>query len=110
MTAAAIMLAVQRGLLDLDKPIAAYLPDFTVNSRFEAKPQAKMTLRHLLSHRAGFTHEAPIGNNDDLSFPSFEAHVRSISDTWLRFPVGDRFRYSNLGVDLAGFILQTAMR
>jgi CubicO group peptidase (beta-lactamase class C family) len=110
MTATAIMLAVQRGLLDLDRPIVAYLPDFTVNSRFEAKPQATMTLRHLLSHRAGFTHEAPIGNNDDLSFPSFEAHVRSISDTWLRFPVGDRFRYSNLGVDLAGFILQTAMR
>jgi CubicO group peptidase (beta-lactamase class C family) len=110
MTATAIMLAVQRGLLDLDKPIAAYLPDFTVNSRFKARPQEDMTLRHLLSHRAGFTHEAPIGNNDDLSFPSFEAHVRSISDTWLRFPVGDRFRYSNLGVDLAGFILQTVMK
>lgn len=80
-----------------------------MNSRFDNKPQEKLTLRHLLSHRAGFTHEAPIGNNDDLSFSSFEAHVRSISDTWLRFPVGDRFRYSNLGIDLAGFILQTAM-
>ncbi len=110
MTTTAIMLAVQRGLLDLDRPIVAYLPEFTVNSRFEAKPQATMTLRHMLSNRAGFTHEAPIGNNDDLSFPSFEAHVRSISDTWLRCPVADRFRYSNLGFDLAGFILQTVMR
>jgi CubicO group peptidase (beta-lactamase class C family) len=110
MTATAIMLAVQRGLLDLDKPITTYLPDFAVHSRFEVKPQEKMTLRHLLAHRAGFTHHTPIGNDDDLSFPSFEAHVRSISDTWLRFPVGDRFRYSNLGVDLAGFILQTVMR
>jgi CubicO group peptidase (beta-lactamase class C family) len=110
MTAVAIMLAVQRGVLDLDQPIIAYIPDFAVNSRFEPKPQAKMTLRHLLSHRAGFTHEAPIGNNDDLSSPSFEAHVQSISDTWLRFPVGDRFRYSNLGIDLAGFILQRVMR
>jgi CubicO group peptidase (beta-lactamase class C family) len=109
MTATAIMLAVQRGVLDLDKPISAYIADFSVNSCFEAKPQAKMTLRHLLSNRAGFTHEAPIGNDDDLSFPSFEAHVRSISDTWLRFPVGDRFRYSNLGFDLAGFILQRVM-
>jgi CubicO group peptidase (beta-lactamase class C family) len=110
MTTTAIMLAVQRGLLDLDKPISAYLPDFRVQSRFETKPEAKMTLRHLLANRAGFTHEAPIGNNDNLSFPSFEAHVRSISETWLRFPVGDRFRYSNLGFDLAGFILQTVMR
>jgi CubicO group peptidase (beta-lactamase class C family) len=109
MTATAIMLAVERGLLDLDKPITTYVPDFRVKSRFGKEPQEQMTLRLLLSHRAGFTHEAPVGNNDDLSFPSFEAHVRSISDTWLRFPVGDRFRYSNLGVDLAGFILQTVM-
>lgn len=110
MTATAIMLAAQRGLLDLDKPITTYVPDFTINSRFEENARAKMTLRYLLANRAGFTHEAPVGNDDDLSFPSFEAHVRSISDTWLRFPVGDRFRYSNLGFDLAGFILQTVMR
>jgi CubicO group peptidase (beta-lactamase class C family) len=106
-TATAIMLAVQRGLLDLDKPITTYLPDFTVHSRFEVAPERKITLRHLLSHRAGFTHEAPIGNNYDPTFSSFEAHVHSISQTWLRFPVGERYRYSNLGFDLAGYILQT---
>jgi CubicO group peptidase (beta-lactamase class C family) len=105
-TAAAIMIAVQRGLLDLDAPVTTYLPDFTVHSRFEERPQERMTLRLLLSHRAGFTHEAPIGNNYDASFPSFEAHIQSISDTWLRFPVGQRYRYSNLGFDLAGYILQ----
>ena len=105
-TATAIMLAVQQGILDLDEPIAAYLQDFTVQSRFEQMPQHLMTLRLLLSHRAGFTHEAPVGNNYEPAFPDFEAHVRSISQTWLRFPVGERYRYSNLGVDLAGFILQ----
>jgi CubicO group peptidase (beta-lactamase class C family) len=105
-TSTAIMLAVQRGILDLDEPITSYLPDFSVQSRFESAPQRKMTLRMLLSHRAGFTHEAPVGNNYDPAFPSFEAHVRSISQTWLRFPVGERYRYSNLGFDLAGYILQ----
>jgi CubicO group peptidase (beta-lactamase class C family) len=105
-TATAVMLAVQRGLLDLDQPISAYLPDFTVQSRFDSTPQQKMTLRHLLSHRAGFTHEAPVGNNYEPAFPDFEAHVRSISQTWLRYPVGERYRYSNLGFDLAGYILQ----
>jgi CubicO group peptidase (beta-lactamase class C family) len=108
LTTTAIMLAAQRGIVDLDKPVTTYLPTFAVNSRFDAKPQDKMTLRHLLSNRAGFTHEAPVGNNYDLSFPSFAAHVDSISQTWLRFPVGDRFRYSNLGFDLAGHLLQTA--
>jgi CubicO group peptidase (beta-lactamase class C family) len=105
-TATAIMLAVQSGLLDLDKPISDYLGNFTIQSRFEAAPQKKMTLRLLLSHRAGFTHEAPVGNNFDPAFPDFETHIRSIAATWLRYPVGERYRYSNLGVDLAGYILQ----
>jgi CubicO group peptidase (beta-lactamase class C family) len=30
----------------------------------------------------------------------------SISDTWLRFPVGSGYAYSNLGIDLAGYILE----
>jgi CubicO group peptidase (beta-lactamase class C family) len=105
-TAAAVLVAVQDGLLDLDTPIKQYLPGFTVNSRFDAHPEEKITLRLLLSHRAGFTHEAPVGNNYDRDSGSFEQHIRSISQTWLRFPVGQRYSYSNLGVDLAGYILQ----
>lgn len=105
-TALAILHAVQDGLLSLDKPITEYIPWFTVNSRVEEAPQNKMTLRLLLSHRAGFTHEAPIGNNYDFYDKKFEDHVKSISDTWLRFRVGERYSYSNLGIDLAGFILQ----
>jgi CubicO group peptidase (beta-lactamase class C family) len=112
--ATAVMIAVQRGLLDLDRPITAYLPDFTVASRLEREPQAKITLRLLLSHRAGLTHEAPLGGNFEPGFktasPSFEAHAESISRTWLRYPVGERYAYSNLGIDLAGYILMKACR
>ena len=32
--------------------------------------------------------------------------MRSISDTWLRFPVGTGYAYSNLAIDLAGYILE----
>lgn len=105
-TATAEMIAVQDGLVDLDKPISEYIPDFTVNSRYDEKSQDNITIRHLLSHRAGFTQEAPVGNNFYPESPSFEAHVKSISDTWLRYPIGQRYAYSNLGIDLAGYILQ----
>jgi CubicO group peptidase (beta-lactamase class C family) len=105
-TATAVLRAVQDGLVDLDTPITTYLPDFTVHSIFEDRPESRITLRHLLSHTAGFTHEAPIGNNWDGDADSFAAHIRSISGTWLRFPVGSGFAYSNLGIDLAGYILQ----
>ncbi len=105
-TAAAVLIAVQEHLLDLDRPIHEYMPGFRVNSRFEEHPERKMTLRLLLSHRAGFTHEAPVGNNYDGDSASFARHIQSISQTWLRFPVGQRYSYSNLGIDLAGYILE----
>jgi CubicO group peptidase (beta-lactamase class C family) len=106
LTAAAVLAAVCDGLVDLDAPITDYLPWFTVNSRFEEHPERRMTLRLLLSHRAGFTHEAPDGSNYEQGSGSFESHVRSIARTWLRFPVDQRYAYSNLGIDLAGYILQ----
>ncbi|GAA1971518.1 hypothetical protein GCM10009798_35510 [Nocardioides panacihumi] len=105
-TATAVMQAVQAGRLDLDEPITTYLPDFTVHSAFEAHPERRITLRMLLSHTAGLTHEAPVGNSNELDPGTFDEHVRSISDTWLRFPVGSGFAYSNLGIDLAGYILE----
>ena len=105
-TALAILLAVQDGLLNLDTPIKKYLPGFTVHSIYEDHPEDQITLRHLLSHRAGFTHEAPIGSNFDDRSHTFKEHIESITDTWLRYPVGYRFSYTNLGIDLAGYILQ----
>lgn len=105
-TATAVLHAVQEGLVELDVPIVRYLPEFRVRSPFEEHPERRMTLRHLLSHTAGFTHEAPVGSNYLVGRESFEAHCRSISETWLRFPVGRHFQYSNLGIDLAGYVLQ----
>jgi CubicO group peptidase (beta-lactamase class C family) len=111
-TAIAVLVAVQDGLVGLDTPIKEYLPAFTVHSRFEPHPEEIITLRHLLAHWAGFTHDAPLGNNlddpdYDLDAPDyFEKHIESISDTWMRFPVGYRYAYTNLGYDLAGYILQ----
>ncbi len=71
-TALGVLMAVQDGLLDLDEPVTTYLPEFTVNSPFEEHPEKKMTLRILLAHRAGFTHEAPVGGNYDSRPHTFE--------------------------------------
>ncbi|WP_157973739.1 serine hydrolase domain-containing protein [Desertihabitans aurantiacus] len=105
-TATAVMCAVRDGLVDLDEALPAYLPEFTVHSRWESTPEARITLRHLLSHRSGLVHEAPRGSNYDNSDDSFEDHCASISETWLEFPVGDHYSYSNLGIDLAALVLQ----
>jgi CubicO group peptidase (beta-lactamase class C family) len=105
-TATAVMRAVQAGRVDLDAPITTYLPGFRVHSAFEPHPERRITLRRLLSCTAGFTHEAPLGNNFEPEPGTFDAHVRSISQTWLRFPVGTGYAYSNLGFDLAAAALE----
>jgi CubicO group peptidase (beta-lactamase class C family) len=105
-TAVAVMVAVQDGLLELDVPIIEYWPEFTVNSRFEVNPEKKITLRHLLSHTSGIAHEAPVGNGREPSYGSLEEHILSVSDTWLRHKVGEGWSYSGFGYDIAAYILQ----
>jgi CubicO group peptidase (beta-lactamase class C family) len=107
-TAVGALTAVRDGLLELDQPLSRYLPDFRVQSIFEDRPQDRITLRHLLMHTAGFTHEAPGGGNYDASVPTFDEHVAGIEDTWLMCRVGERYQYSNLGIDLAGYLVEKA--
>jgi CubicO group peptidase (beta-lactamase class C family) len=107
-TATVILKAAQEGILALDIPVTEYMPGLRLLSRFEKHPERKITLRLLLSHRVGMTHEAPLGNNWDGINCSFEDHIESINGTWLRHPVGQRYDYSSSGFDLAAFILQCA--
>lgn len=105
-TALAVMFLVQDGLVNLDTPIKKYLPDFRIKSCYEESLEEKITLRMMLNHTAGFTHEAPIGNNYDPQCKSKQEHWNSIYDTWLKFPVNIRYSYSNLGYDLAVKIIE----
>jgi CubicO group peptidase (beta-lactamase class C family) len=103
-TALAALLAVQDGVLDLDAPLRRVVPGIAPRSRFDGDPADQITVRHLLSHMAGLTRQAPIDN----TYPSWDDHVASIGDTWLRFPVGTRYAYSDIGIDLVGRVLEVA--
>jgi CubicO group peptidase (beta-lactamase class C family) len=105
-TATGFLIAVEKGLIKLDDPVKKYLPQFTVKSRFGADEVNRITFRHLLSHRSGLTSEPPCGNAMDGRDCPFADHIRSISETWLKFPPGERSNYSNLGIDLAGYALE----
>jgi len=105
-TATGFLIAASKGLVKLDDPLKKYYSEFRVNSRFGEGEADKITFRHLLSHRSGLTHEAPVGNNYSDRECTFEEHIESISETWLKFPVGERYSYSNLGMDLVGYALQ----
>lgn len=105
-TAAAVLLAVQDGLLELDEPIVTYLPDFKVYSRYEEQPEGKITLRHLLGHTSGLPHDA-VGCNVLEVGGTFTDRVKGIYGLWLKCPVGKAYSYSGAGYDLAAYVLQT---
>jgi CubicO group peptidase (beta-lactamase class C family) len=105
-TATGFLIAVEKELMKIDDPLKKYYPEFTVNSRFGVDEATRITFRHLLSHWSGLTHVAPCGRQFNGRTCPFADHIRSISDTWLKFPVGERYSYSNLGIDLVGYALE----
>lgn len=105
-TATGFLKAMNKGWFKLDDRLRKHLPEFTIKSRDGSDEANKMTFRHLLGHWAGLPHEAPVGNGHDDRYCTFDEHIKSIPQTWLKAPVGSRYSYSNLGFDLTGYALQ----
>ncbi|MDX1643588.1 MAG: serine hydrolase domain-containing protein [Thermoanaerobaculia bacterium] len=96
-TAAAVMLLVEDGRLDLDASVRRYLPE--VPASWEP-----ITLRHLLTHTSG----VPDYTSDTLDYTrqyTEEDLVRLASELELEFPAGSRWNYSNTGYALLGFVV-----
>jgi CubicO group peptidase (beta-lactamase class C family) len=103
-TAVAIMQLHEQKKLNIDTPIVEYSPELTFKNNFKNKNP--ITLRHLLSHRAGILRESPIGNYFDDTQPSIKSTVLSIINSELIYEVGHKCKYSNLGPTIAGYILE----
>ncbi len=104
-TAIETMRLVEEGLIDLDAPITDYLPGFTIQSRF---PQTgAITVRHILAHRSGLPRSECLALSSWNTGPNaLGALVRSLEDCHLAFPTGTRYKYSNIGFDMLGYLIQ----
>ncbi len=80
-TAIAIMQLHEKRQLNIDTPIVEYCPELTFINNF--KSNNPITLRHLLSHRAGILRESPVGNYFDDTEPDINATVQSILNSEL---------------------------
>src|SRR5256884_4000793 len=69
-----------------------------------------VTLRQLMSHRAGLLREPPVGNYFDPSELSLSAMVHSLNDTTLVYPPESHTKYSNAGVATVGYVLEKHSR
>ena len=114
-TAAACMQLVEQGKLQLDQPMGKLLPKLEspkVLEGFDANGQPKLrpakrpiTLRHLLTHTAGFTYSIwsePMTQFEKVTGTPFVGECRNASfDAPLMFDPGDRWEYG-INIDWVG--------
>jgi CubicO group peptidase (beta-lactamase class C family) len=102
-TAMAILSLRDAGKLQLDDPVAKYIPEMTqIRPLTEDSPP--ITIRQLLSHSAGFPEDNPWGDRQlqrtDQELIDFIKKGVSLSNT-----PGIAYEYSNLGFTLLGHIV-----
>lgn len=101
-TATAVMQMAQKKLIDIDKPLQAYLPEFNVRSRFQATSQ-DVTIRNILSHHSGLPTDLRKGMWTDAPI---ESVATQLQHEYLAYPPDMIFNYSNIGYTLLGHMLQ----
>ena len=102
-TSTAAMQLVEQGRLELDKPLAIYVPDFSLRSRFSnAEP---ITLRSIMTHHSGIPsdHLHGMWTRQPQPISSLPALIR---DDYAAFPPNTVLSYSNLGMSLLGLAVQ----
>lgn len=109
-TATAVLMLQDEGRLNVEDPVAQYLPEFTnqwmIAEKFPSelklvRPPRAITLRDLLTHTSGL---------GDVPSPrptaSLAELVMGYSQQPLRFPPGTKWEYSNAGINTLGRIVE----
>jgi CubicO group peptidase (beta-lactamase class C family) len=105
-TSTAILKLRDAGKLRLDDPLGGHLPWFCIGR--SEKDAAPITIRHLLTHTAGLPREAGSPYWSDGKFPSPEEIRERLPELQTVLPVGTEWKYSNLGLTLAGEVVAAA--
>ena len=108
-TAIAIMQLRDRGRLSLDDPIVRYVPELMAVHNPHG-PMEAITIRHLLSHSAGFRNPTwPWGGGQPwhpYEPTEWSQLVAMLPYTQILFPPGSKYSYSNPGVILLGRVIE----
>ena len=114
--------AVSDGVMSLDRDFRSYLPQSYPNLERDGKP---ITLRTLATHRSGLPRDLPdtdalYANRDFRTFPAAllaldsgydrDRYLADLHGTTLRSTPGTTEAYSNLGMKVIGFGLETVRK
>ncbi|MEP6833536.1 MAG: serine hydrolase domain-containing protein [Gemmatimonas sp.] len=97
-TTTAIMVLYDEGKVALDAPVSRYIPSFTGGLKDQ------VTIKHLLTHRAGL----PAGK-ELWRIPGGPAAARAaVLNSPIQCIPGNCYEYSDLGADILGFVAEAA--
>jgi len=105
-TAVSVLQLRDRGLLDLRDAVADHLPWYAVEQRYTNSPP--VTIEGILTHSAGLPRESnqPYWTGPDFPFPTRDEVISGLEDQQTLYPARAYFQYSNLGLTLAGQIVE----
>jgi CubicO group peptidase (beta-lactamase class C family) len=95
------MLLYERGLLDLDAPVAAIMPEFVMDAQKDVR-RKDVTLHMLLAHSSGLAPYAKLFLNN----PGRQELIHAAFTMPLVADPGSRAEYSDIGFIILGIILE----
>lgn len=100
-TGTAVMRLVEQGKVTLDTPVKTYVPALKLQ---DSHAEANVTLRHLLSHTAGWLGDYfnDFGFGDD----ALATYVQHLADLPQWTPLGALYSYNNAGFALIGRVIE----
>lgn len=108
-TGIAIMQLRDRGLLTLDDPVTKYIPELR-EVHNEYGNMDEITIRHLMTHSAGFRNPTWPWGGDKAWHPHEPQHWKQLTAmfpyTDIQFEPGSQWSYSNPGIIFLGRIIE----
>ena len=111
-TAVAVLQLHEQGLLDIDDPVADYLPFFEV--RYPSEGSETITIRHLLNHSSGLRNNSPeivgwIHFDGDPEWNQTELIKEKLPDyAELAYEPGSQAVYTNVGYMVLAAVIEAA--
>ncbi|MBW4719786.1 serine hydrolase domain-containing protein [Saccharothrix obliqua] len=95
-TSIAVMRQVELGRVEIGRPVARYLPEFSVNGK------AGITVEQLLTHTSGLPSWLPLWSD----YPDVPARVKAVMDVAPRSTPGSAYLYSDLNLITLGLLAE----
>ncbi len=95
-TATAVMILFEKGLFNLDDPVAKHIPEFAANGK------ENVTIRQLLTHTSGFVSWIPLYSKGN----SREDRLKLVLNQPLKNAPGTTYEYSDLNMITLGMLVE----